>query len=82
MEKSIYSREHARLRSLLRQFRVSAGLRQIELAAKLKKPQSFVSNYERGERRLDLLELRQVCSALGVGLVEFVKRFERREDEK
>jgi len=82
MEKSIYSREHARLRSLLRQLRVNARLKQVELAAKLRKPQSFVSNYERGERRLDLLELKQVCDALGVDLVAFVKRFERQAGDK
>lgn len=76
MEKSIHSGEHARLRSLLRQLREKAGLKQVELAVKLRKPQSFVSNYERGERRLDLLELKQVCSALGVRLVDFVRRFE------
>lgn len=67
----------AQLLELLRQVRIEAGLRQVDLAKKLRQPQSFVSKYESGERRLDLLELRQVCSAAGTSLQEFVKRFER-----
>jgi transcriptional regulator with XRE-family HTH domain len=55
---------------------MEAGLRQAQVAKRLGKPQSFVSKYESGERRLDLLELRQVCRALRVSLTEFVRRFE------
>jgi transcriptional regulator with XRE-family HTH domain len=65
------------LLSLLRQLRQNAGLTQVELALKLGKPQPFVSYYESGARRLDLLELRQVCGILGISLVEFIKRFEK-----
>jgi transcriptional regulator with XRE-family HTH domain len=65
------------LLELLRQVRIEAGLRQVDLAKKLRQPQSFVSKYESGERRLDLLELRQVCSAAGTTLQAFVRRFER-----
>ena len=39
--------------------------------------QSFVSTYESGERRLDLMELKQVCKALGVSILDFVERFEK-----
>jgi len=53
------------LRTLLRQIRLDAGLRQLDLAEKLGQPQSYVSKYESGERRLDLLELRQVAKRLG-----------------
>jgi transcriptional regulator with XRE-family HTH domain len=65
------------LLALLRQIRLEAGLRQTDVAEKLGKPQSFVSYYETGERRLDLLELHTVCETLGVGLVDFVKRYAR-----
>ena len=65
------------LLSLLRQARLDAGLRQADVAQRLGKPQSFVSNYESGERRLDLLELEMVCKALDVELLEFVRRFSR-----
>ena len=75
------SREELRSRkvlwSLLRQVRVEAGLRQVDVAAKLGVPQSYVSNYESGERRLDILELRNLCDALGITLPNFAKRLER-----
>ncbi len=77
MRKNIYSREHDAFRSLLRQLRLGAGLQQRELSERLGKPQSFVSRYESGQRRLDLLELRQICQVIGVSLSEFVERFER-----
>ena len=63
--------------SLLKELRVKAGLRQIDMAHKLGKPQAFVSYYESGARRLDFLELRQICGILGVSLVDFVRKFER-----
>jgi transcriptional regulator with XRE-family HTH domain len=77
MDKSLYTAAHARLCDLLRQVRLGAGLQQRELAERLGKPQSFVSRYESGQRRLDLLELRKVCQAVGVSLLEFVERWER-----
>jgi len=64
------------LLALLRQVRLDAGLRQTDVAKRLGKPQSFVSNYESGERRLDLLELQMVCEVVGIPLVDFVKRFD------
>jgi hypothetical protein len=61
---------------LLRKLRLEAGLRQVDMAVALGKPQAFVSYYESGVRRLDLLELRQICGILGISLVQFVRRFE------
>jgi len=68
--------ERARLLTLLRQFRLDAGLRQTDLAERLGQPQSYVSKYESGERRLDVLELRQVCQAVGTTLDEFAAKLE------
>jgi transcriptional regulator with XRE-family HTH domain len=74
------SREELRKRkallSLLRQARLDAGLRQVDVAAKLGVAQSYVSNYEKGERRLDILELRDVCEIVGITLPAFVERLE------
>lgn len=56
--------------------RLDAGLRQIDLAKRIGQPQSFVSKYEAGERRLDLVQLDQICKALNIPLDEFVRRFE------
>ena len=76
MAKSIYSREQLALQALLRQVRLNADLRQEQLAAKLKRPQSFVSKYESGERRLDLVEIMEICRAIGIPLSKFVAKFE------
>lgn len=64
------------LLSLLRQLRSEAGLRQVDMANALGKPQAFVSYYESGARRLDLLELRQICGVLGISLIDLVRKFE------
>lgn len=78
MSKSIYTADQATLQQLLRETRKASGLKQEELARKLGRPQSYVSKYEGGERRLDILELRQVCLALGMSLRSFVQKLERR----
>jgi len=72
--------EQRRLQLLLRRLRTEAGLRQKDLADRLGQPQSFVSKYESGERRLDLIELRQICRAMGMPFEEFVRRFEGATD--
>lgn len=82
MDKAIYTAEHRRLSALLRDLREEAGLRQVDVAEALDMPQSFVSKYETGERRLDLIELRQVCEALGTTLADFVAKFDQEECER
>lgn len=52
------------------------------MADRLDLPQSFVSKYESGERRLDIVELRVVCQALGVNLTDFLGHFEERVEER
>jgi len=54
------------LQIALRNARVDAGLTQTELARRLRRPQSFVSKYENGERRLDVIDLQEVCRAIGI----------------
>ena len=75
MQKSLSSSKQKSFLALLRQVREEAGLRQIDVADRLDQPQSFVSKYESGERRLDLLELELVCEACDTNLSEFVKRY-------
>jgi transcriptional regulator with XRE-family HTH domain len=70
-------KERAALLKTLRSMRVKAGLSQAQVAAALRVPQSLVSKYESGERRLDFLELRAVCSALGTTLRDFNRLFEQ-----
>jgi transcriptional regulator with XRE-family HTH domain len=76
MDKAIHSAAQDALCRLLREHRQRAGLRQVDVAQRLSEPQSFVSKYESGERRLDVIELRQVCAALEIPFIEFVQEFE------
>ena len=76
MPKSIFSIQQEQLQKLLRQVRVAAGLTQSDLAKRLGQPQSFVSKYESGERLLDLVELRRICKAVGIALVDLVRKWE------
>ncbi|MAF65892.1 MAG: transcriptional regulator [Planctomycetes bacterium] len=75
MQKSLSRAKQKSFLILLREIREDAGLRQLDVATRLDQPQSFVSKYESGERRLDLLELEQVCNACDTELVEFVRRY-------
>ncbi|GGJ34464.1 helix-turn-helix domain-containing protein [Streptomyces lacrimifluminis] len=77
MEKSIYSAEYQRLCALLRALRLEAGMTQVQVAAVLDVPQSFVSKYESGERRLDVIELRYVVRTLGVSMQVVLDRLEQ-----
>lgn len=57
MTKSIYGNEYNKVVSNLRKARIEVGLRQEDVAQKLNKPQSYISKIERGERRIDVVEL-------------------------
>lgn len=61
----------------LRAARERVGLSQEQLAQTLRATQSFISKCERGERRLDLVELRAWCAALGVPLPKFVSEWDK-----
>jgi transcriptional regulator with XRE-family HTH domain len=78
MDKGLFSKNQIKLQQLLRELREDVGLRQQDMADQLEEPQSFVSKYETGERRLDILELREICQLLNLTLAEFVKRLESR----
>jgi transcriptional regulator with XRE-family HTH domain len=66
------------LQDLLRELRQAAGLRQVDVAKALGVPQSTVSKYESGERRVDVQELRALCAAFGITLQNFVDRLDER----
>jgi transcriptional regulator with XRE-family HTH domain len=57
---------HRRFQELPIEARKSAGLTQAEISQRLKRPQSFVSKYERGERRVDVVKFGDVAKALGM----------------
>ncbi len=77
MDKSIHSRKYKIAISLLKEARIVAGITQIQLAVKLDETQTFISKYERGERRLDIIEVRSICEAMDVNFIEFIKAMEK-----
>lgn len=76
MSKSMFTNEYTVFRDLLRKLRAEKGFTQVQLSEALGMPQSFVSKYETGERRLDVIELRDVCQSLNVTLSAFAKKLE------
>ena len=78
MEKSKFTQAYATLLETLRDARRAAGLTQAQLADKLSKTQSFVSKIEKGELRLDVIQLRELCLMLGTTLPNLIADFEKR----
>ena len=84
-ERSVFTREYQLLLRHLREARTAAGLTQTELGERLGQPQAIISKCERGERRLDVIELRAYCEAMGVPYLKFLNKLEvelRRLQEK
>jgi len=75
-EKSIYTDEYGLVLRLLREARKKSGITQIDLADQLGQTQSFVSKVERGDRRLDIVQLRTILLEFGVTLPDFVIQLE------
>ena len=78
MAKPLYESDYLQLTRSLRQARVGAALSQVALAAKLGVPQSFVSNYERGVKTLDVIEFVAICAALRLDAAEQMSILRRR----
>lgn len=74
MRKSIYNPDNNVLKQLLIGTRKASGLTQTVLSKKIGKPQSFVSKYESGQRRLDVIEFIEISKALGVDPAEMIKK--------
>jgi transcriptional regulator with XRE-family HTH domain len=78
MKQARVGQQYMAVSELLRELRVAAGLRQEHIAAILHVPQSFVSKYESGERRLDIMEVRGLCKVFGITLQEFAGLLEKK----
>ena len=76
MEKTLVTKDYATFLERLRAERRSRGISQQLLAEKLGESQSFISKCERGERRLDVVELRLWCEALGSNFSSFTAGLE------
>lgn len=75
MVRSWHSSDYEQMREALSKARKSRGLTQSVLAERLGKPQSFVSKYENGERRLDVVEFLSVCEALELDPAKEIETF-------
>ena len=76
MDKSVHTDDYEKFLRLLRQARESAEITQVELASKLGITQSHLSKMERGELRLDVIQTREICRALGTSLPSLVSELE------
>lgn len=65
MRSEIYSKEHTRLRTILRQERKKAGLRQSDLAKRTNRSQAYISKFENGDLRLDVIDFVKFCEVIG-----------------
>ena len=74
VKKALYEQSYAAFTSLLREERKKAGLTQAKLAKKIRRPQSYVSKYERGDRRLDVVEFIEVAQVIGFDPHEFLQK--------
>lgn len=72
-----HSYKHGIFRTLLIEARKKSELTQVELAKRLNVPQSFVSKYEIGERRIDFIEFIEIAELLNIDLVEFIKNYKK-----
>ena len=73
MVKSIQTKEYAVFVERLRTARLEAGLTQAQVAKKLRRPQSHISNVESGQQRVDIIELKRFAKIYGKDINYFVK---------
>jgi len=66
VSRGLQSPPYKKLRRLLSEARAGAGLTQVQVAARVKRPQSYVSKYENGERQLDVIEFITICAAIDI----------------
>ena len=72
MPKSIHDQRYIEVISLMRQAREASGRTQGEIAQMLGRPQSYISKVETCERRIDVIELLQLCRVVGITLAEIL----------
>jgi transcriptional regulator with XRE-family HTH domain len=80
--KSVFTEKYERFRKMLIEARHKKNLTQAQVAMKLKRPQSYVSKYELGERRLDVVEFLEVATVLGLDACSFLNELQATERGK
>lgn len=62
------------LLKMLKEARLASGLRQLDVAQALDRPQSYVAKIESGERKIDFIEVIDFCKVVGIDPVRLIKR--------
>lgn len=78
MDKSIHNRDYKLLIGMLRGEREGKLITQEQLASKLGVNQAIISKIETCERRIDYIEMRRICQAIGIDTLDFIGNFEKR----
>ena len=73
---SIFGKEYKIFLKLLIAARQQAGLTQQNVANSLNRPQSFVSKYENGERRLDVVEYLYISKVIGFDPCQIIRQLQ------
>ena len=76
MANALHRPQYELFRKLMIQARERSGLTQVQVADALGRLQSFVSKYERGDRRLDFSEFVEIADVLGIDIVEFLASYQ------
>lgn len=74
MAKSVHSQRHLMIAAALAEARRAKGLTQVQVASALGRGQPFIANIERGERRVDLVELIDLSDILGIDLSDLIAK--------
>ena len=82
MPKSTFGAPYKQMLETLISIRKSAGITQVELSERLGKQQAFVSNVERGVRRIDVIEFCAITKALGADPVAVFQTIARNLPEQ
>lgn len=81
MPKSVHSARHQMIATALADQRRKQGLTQAEVARALGRHQPFIANIESGERRLDLVELLDIASVIGLDVHALIRNVARNDDQ-
>jgi transcriptional regulator with XRE-family HTH domain len=80
--KTIHSKQHKRLIELVTAERKQADIRQVQLAKKLKRTQTWISRFENGEQRLDVIELIDLAEAIGFDAPALIAAVQQSDKEQ
>ncbi len=74
MPRDLTSARYAELRELIKQARKKAKMTQVDVADALGRPQSYVADIERGQRRVDVIEFLALAEAIGLNPIRMLEK--------